>query len=85
MKKVGFVRVRAYPKFEKSGTGISGIKGVGFGRVRVLKFRVRAGISGIEKSNFFSVLAQLMLGQLKNGTLLKFIKIHTKTQFCALI
>ena len=52
MEKVGFGRVRIYPKFEMSGTGISGMRGVGFGRVRVLKFQVRAGISGIEKAIF---------------------------------
>ena len=77
MEKVGFGRTRVYPKFEMSGSGMSGIRGVGFGRVRVLNFRVRAGISGIEKSNFFSVLVQLLLEQFKNGTLLKFMIICT--------
>ena len=43
MEKVGFGRVRVYPKFEMSGSGISGIGKVAFGRV--LKFRV-SGIFG---------------------------------------
>ena len=34
------------------------MRGVGLGRVRVLKFQVRAGISGIEKSTFFSFSAK---------------------------
>ena len=42
MEKEGFGRVRVYPKFEMSGSGISGIDKLGFGRVRVLKLRVRA-------------------------------------------
>ena len=54
MEKVGFGRVRVYPKFEMSGTGISGIEKLGFGRVRVLKVRVRADISGMKKEFFHS-------------------------------
>ena len=65
MDKVGFGRVRVYPKSEMSGTGMSGTRGVGFGRVRVLKFRVRAGILGIEKSDLFHPKVQIspLLGE----------------------
>ena len=43
MEKVGFARVRVYPNFQMSGSGMSSIGKVGFGRV--LKFRV-SGIFG---------------------------------------
>ena len=39
-EKVGFGRVREFPKFEKSGSGMSGIE----------KTRVRAGIFGFGNS-----------------------------------
>ena len=42
-EKVGFGQVREFPNFENSGSGISGMKKVGFGRE--LKSRV-SGIFG---------------------------------------
>ena len=67
MEKVGFGRVRVYPKFEMSGTGISGIEKVGFGRVRGYpKFRVRAGISGMKKINFLALNATFVKFKTKN-------------------
>ena len=49
-----------------SGTGISGIEKVGFGRVRVLKLRVRAGISGMKKINFLALNATFVKFKTKN-------------------
>ena len=57
MEKVGFGQVRVYPKIEISGSGMSGIEKLGFERVRVLKVRVRAGISGMKKISFYSLSA----------------------------
>ena len=62
MEKVGFGRVREFPKFENSGSGITGVKKVGFGRelktrvsgiFRVVLYRAEtSNESGTEKVGF---------------------------------
>ena len=52
-EKVGFGRVREFPKFEKSGSGLSGIE----------KTRVRAGIFGFGNSRTHHYTLQSSCGK----------------------